>query len=138
MGWLKEFYLRLRYGYEKRPTRLKLHGLVTVAPARYRNDEEKFVRAAIIDISSSGTAIECFSEFKVGDDIVLQFTLPTHRVALSGEIMRRKSVPPTWIYGVRFIVYEADKHALKQVLAFAREEMRKLKKAQSRNPSTAS
>ena len=52
--------------------------------------------------------------------------------------MRRKSVPPTWIYGVRFITYEADKHALKQVLAFARQEMKKLKKAESQNPSAAS
>jgi len=136
MGFLKELYLRLRYGYEKRPTRFKLHGLVTIAPAKHRNDEEKFVRAAIIDISASGTAVECFSEFKVGEDIVLQFSLPTHKVAISGEIMRRKSIPPTWVYGVRFIIlYETDKHAIKQVLAFARQEMKRLKKEQKNNPA---
>ncbi|MDI6756921.1 MAG: PilZ domain-containing protein [Endomicrobiia bacterium] len=127
--WLKDIYLGLRYGFSKRPERFKIHGLVAIAPARFRNEEERYVRAAVVDISASGAAVECFSEYKVEDEVVLEFRLPAHRVAVAGKIMRRHSQPPTWVYGVRFDDYSTDKNSIRQVLSFAKEEMRKIKNA---------
>lgn len=126
---LKDIYLRLKYGHTKRPERLKLHGLVTVAPMQLRHDYEKYKRAAVIDISSSGISIESFAEFNIDDEIMMEFTLPTHHISIAGIVMRRQKQPPTCVYGVRFDTTKTDKDDIKQVLQYAKSEMRKVKSA---------
>lgn len=104
-----------------------------MAPARFRSEEERYARAAVVDISANGSAVECFTEYKVDDEVVLEFTLPAHKVILSGKVMRRHAQPPTWVYGVRFDEYANDKHSVKQVLAFAKEEMNRMREAAAKN-----
>lgn len=130
--WLKNYYLNWKSGFYKRPERLKLQGLLTVVPAKLRHEEEKYSRAAIINISRTGIAIECFSKFKIDEEVVLKFTLPTHHVDLTGTVVRSLEQFSTFIYGIKF---HSDQHNLalaKQIVAFAKSELKKLKHAKQK------
>ncbi len=124
-GKIKELYLGLKYGYTKRPERLKLHGIVTISPIKFRHEEEHYKRTAVIDVSSSGIAIESFDEFKVDDEVIIMFSMPQHRVSIAGFIKRKRITPPTFVYGIRFNKEQTDKNTIKQVLSYARAEMKK-------------
>lgn len=124
---LKDFYLSLKYGQTKRPERLKLHGLVTVASMQLRHDEYQYKRASVVDISSSGISIESFAEFNAEEGIMMEFTLPEQRVSIAGTVMRRTKQPPTWIYGVKFDADMTDKDTIKKVIKYAKSEMKKVR-----------
>lgn len=124
---IKDFYLGLRYGYTKRPKRIKLHGLAVVAPLKFKHDEDHYKKVAVVDISSSGIGIESFDEFKVGDEVMMMFILPTHRISIAGIVMRRKQISPTWIYGIKYDMKLTPKNQIRQVLSYAKAEMKRMK-----------
>ncbi len=125
---IKDFYLQHKYGYEKRPERLKLRGVVSIAPARFKHDEDKYVRASIIDISNSGSALETFTQFNIDDDVMLVFELREYYVYIPGKVVRRHQLPSTWVLGIKFDSAGTDKRHIHAVLNFAKAEIKKLQK----------
>lgn len=126
---LKDFFINLKGGRGRKHERIRLQGLLTVAPMRSRYDEKQYKRAAIADISSSGMAIEGFASFNVGDEIMLMFSLPGHEISIAGIVMRSHQEISTSIYGIKFDLALTDKESIKQVIKYAKSEMKKLESA---------
>lgn len=128
---VKDFFLNLKDSRGRKHERIRLQGLLTVVSMRSRYDAKQYKRAAVVDISSSGMAIESFASFNDGDEIMLMFALPGHEISIAGIVMRSRQEVSTSIYGVKFDLALTDKGTIKQVIKYAKSEMKKLESAQS-------
>jgi len=86
---------------ERRHKRRQTLELLYVAS---ESEPDKGGRAAVVDISMSGTAFESTENFFIGERVVLRFVLPGNKVyVFAGDVKRIGSRPGTNVVGVEFI-----------------------------------
>lgn len=127
-GFMKDIYEQIKFGFFRRPIRVRLTGIISLVHPLKNGDESEYKIAALCNVSASGMAIESYEDYSVGSEIVVRYKLPWRSTFINGKFVRKRSIGGTKIYGIKFLNPHLDKDKIKRLLLFCYVGIEKAKK----------